>query len=466
MFIIPPERITNMKVAVVGAGKLGTKVIEALIEGGHSVLVIDKNEALLDKLSSQFDVMTVNANGKEIKVLYRLDIDTYDFLLACTDRDEKNIVISSFAKKLGCSKAIARVRDPEHMNQIDFIKDTMNIDYLVNPDLSITIEIYKYLVEKSTLNTGIFTSGKVSLLEFQVSRLPTLIDTPLMEFRKILPDMLAVAISRNGKIIVPHGETIIHRGDSIYVIGEKFPILELSKKVHRKDKLVHLQKVMIIGGGKTGFYLADKLSEFGTAVKVVEKDEERCHYLSSHLNDVMVLHGDATDLSLLLEENLEEMDAFITATGFDEENLLLALIAKQHGVEDVIAKISRMSYSDLIELIDVDMALNPLDIVASNILRFIQGSKRIISSQLIQGQAEIMEIIASNNMALMNKPLKNLKLPHGIIIAAIHRGITAIIPDGNTVIREDDRVIILSLLTEIPALEKLLRTKKTLFPTS
>lgn len=453
-----------MKVAIVGAGKLGTKVTEALIDGGHSVLVIDKNETLLDNLSSQLDIMTLNANGKETKLLRRVDIHTYDFLLACTDSDEKNIVIASFAKTLGCSKVIARVRDPEHMNQIDFIKETMKIDYIVNPDLSITIEIYKYLVEKSNLSTGIFTSGKVSLLEFKVSMLPVLIDKPLTEFRKILPDMLAVAISRNGKIIVPHGDTVIRGGDSVYVIGQKSSILELRNKVHKKDKHVQLQKVMIVGGGKTGFYLADKLAEFGTAVKVIEKSEERCHYLSTHLNDVMVLHGDATELNLLLDENLEEMDAFITATGYDEENLLLALVAKQHGVEDVIAKISRMSYSELIELMDVDMALNPLDIEASNILRFIQGSKRIIASQLIQGQAEIVEIIASNNMALMNRPLRDLNLPPGIIIAAIHRGIKPIIPDGNTVIREDDKVIILSLLTEISTLEKLLRTKKTLFP--
>ena len=214
-----------MKIAIIGAGKLGMKVTEALLEGDHSVLVVDKNEDVLEKLSSQMDVMTVNANAKEIKVLQRLDIHTYDFLLACTDKDEKNMVIAAFAKRLGCSKVIARVRDPEHMNQFDFIKDVMSIDYIVNPDLSITLEIYKYLVEKYTLRNGIFTSGKVSLLEFKVAKLPKLIDLPLTEFGSILPGMLAVAISRNGKVIVPHGNTVIHPDDSIYVIGEKGPMI-------------------------------------------------------------------------------------------------------------------------------------------------------------------------------------------------------------------------------------------------
>ena len=157
---------------------------------------------------------------------------------------------------------------------------------------------------------------------------------------------------------------------------------------------------MIIGGGKTGYYLAGKLAEFGIAVKIIEKSKERCYYLSTHLDDVMVLHGDATDTSLLEEENLDEMDAFVAATGFDEENLLLALIAKQRGIEDVISKVSHQSYKDLIEKMGIDMALNPLDIVASTILRYVQGSKKVIASLLIQGQAEIMEIIASNDMKL------------------------------------------------------------------
>ena len=214
---------------------------------------------------------------------------------------------------------------------------------------------------------------------------------------------------------------------------------------------------MIVGGGKIGLYLARKLAEFGISVKIIEINKERCQYLSTNLNDVMVLHGDATDITLLEDENLVNMDAFVTTTGYDEENLLLALVAKKKGVEDVIAKVSRESYSGLIENMEIDMALNPLDITASNILRFIQGSKRIISSQLIQGQAEIMEIIATDHMQIMNKPLRDLNLPTGVLIAAIHRGTEVIIPNGDTIIQEDDKVIILCLLTEIPDLEKLLR---------
>ena len=429
-----------MKIAIVGAGKLGLKVINALVGGDHAITVFDVNEAVLNKISQQYDVMTVAGNAKQISLLKDRGIENFDFLIACTDSDEQNIVIAAFAKKLGCSKVIARVRDPEHMNQMDFIMETMNIDHIVNPDLSITKEIYKYLVEKYTLTNGIFSSGKVSLVQFKVQKYRKLIGLSMIEVSKVLPNMLVVAISRNGKIIIPHGKTVIDEHDTLYLIGEKSQIVELHKKVHEKGKYTNLQKVMIIGGGKTGYYLAGKLSEFGI--------------------DVMVLHGDATDTSLLEEENLDEMDAFVAATGFDEENLLLALIAKQRGVEDVISKVSHQSYKDLIEKMGIDMALNPLDIVASTILRYIQGSKKIIASLLIQGQAEIMEIIASNEMKLANVPLKDVALPDGVLIAAIHRGQQVIIPNGDTRILEDDKVTIFCLLTDIGELEKLFTAKK------
>ena len=452
-----------MKVAIIGAGKLGIKVATALLGGDHAITVIDVNEEKLNKLSQQMDVLTVVGNGLSIKLLESCGINKFDFLIATTDSDENNILIASFAKKLGCSRVIARVRDPEHMKQIDFIKENMSIDHVVNPDLAITLEIYKYLVEKYTLTNGIFSSGKVSLVQFSVRRFSRVIGMNMIEVRKLLPNMLIVAISRNGKIIIPHGSTSIEKGDTLYVIGERSEIHELHNRVYERGKYTNLQKVMIIGGGKTGFYLAEKLSEFGIAVKIIEKNKERCYYLSTHLEDVMILHGDATDTNLLEEENIDEMDAFVTATGFDEENLLLALMAKKRGIEDVISKVSRQSYKTLIEQMGIDMALNPLDIVTSTILRYVQGSKKIISSLLIQGQAEIMEIIASNNMQFANKPLCELDLPDGVLIAAIHRGNQVIIPDGNTSILEDDKVTIFCLLSDITEIEALFKPKRGLF---
>ena len=383
--------------------------------------------------------------------------------MAVTDDDEKNIVICSFAKKLGCANVIARIRGPEHENQLEFIKEAMAIDYIVNPDLSIANEIYKYLVEKYTLSNGYFSAGKTAIIEFPAERLPVVLNKQIANIAKMLDNMLVVAISRNGKIIVPRGSTVVEEDDILYVLGEEKASIKLNEIVHEKKTYTDLQNVMIAGGGKTGYYLAKLLADFDISVKIIEINKDRCQYLSAHLDDVMILHGDATDQTLLEEENINEMDAFVSVTGFDEENLLLALLANQKNIEDVVAKVSRKSYADLIEKLGISMALNPLDMVAAEILRFIQGSKRIIFSKMIQGQAEFIEIIADKKMNLLDIPLNELQLPDGIIIAAIHRGEEVIIPRGNTVINEGDKVIIFCLLSQIPKLEKQLQRRKWSF---
>ena len=449
-----------MKVAVLGAGKLVITITEALLGSGYEVTLIDMKSELLQRVGSLFDLLTITGDARDISLLKDMKISAYDYLVAGTLEDEKNIVICTFAKKLGCANVIARVRGLEHVNQIDFIKEALSIDYIVNPDLSIASEIYKYLVEKYTLTNGYFSMGKFSVIEFTAEKLPVILNKKISEIAKMLGNMLIVAISRSGKIIIPKGNTLVMDEDILYVLGEDEPVMKLKEIVHEKKIYTDLEKVMIAGGGKIGYYLAKQLADFNVSVKIIEIDKARCQYLSEHLNNVMVLHGDATDPTLLDDENIDDMDAFVTATGFDEENLLLALIANQKNVEDVVAKVSRKSYADLIEKMGISMALNPLDMTATSILRFIQGSKRILLSKMIQGQAEFIEIMAAKNMKILNIPLAELDLPEGIIIAAICREGEPIIPRGQTEIKEGDQVIILCLLSQIARLEKFFQTKK------
>lgn len=448
-----------MNIAIIGGGKLGIKVCEALVGGDYSITIVDTNDALLDRLSQQFNVMTVNEDARDINVLKEIGINKFQYVLVATGRDETNLVIGGFAKKLGCHRVIVRVRDPEYMKHFEFIRTSMGIDYIVNPDFAITMEIYKYLSEKYTLNNGVFTSGRIALIEFKARRKKELIGLKMPEVRRLMPDMLIAAISRNGKVIIPHGNDEIREDDAVYVVGEKTEIMELNKKVHVKGKYTDLQKVMIIGGGKTGYYLAQRLADFGASVKLVEQSKERCQYLSTRIPNVMILHGDGTDMDMLEEENIDEMDAFVTATGYDEQNLLLALTAKQKGIEDVISKISRESYSGLIEEMGVDMVLNPLDITAAYIFSIIQGEKRVISSMLVQGQAEIIEVVATPGMKMVGDTLQNLNLPKGVLIASIYRQGEVIIPDGNARIKDGDRVIMFSLLSDIADLEKLMKIR-------
>ena len=453
-----------MKIAIVGAGKLGLRITESLISGDHSVTLIDKDEEVVRRLSGALDIMMVTGNGKEVSLLKELDISSYDHVITTTDRDEKNIVIASIAKKLGARHVIARLRDPEHMSQRDFIRDLFGIDYAVNPDLAVATEINKYLVEKYTLSNGIFYAGRVSMLEFEAGKFRELAGRTTVEAAEYLKNVSIAAISRNGKVIVPcAGEPVhINEEDELYIVGERDHIESLSKRVQARGRYTDIQKVMIVGGGKTGLYLARMLENYGASVKIIDREKARCQYLSVHLNNVLILHGDATDINLLNEENFSEMDAFISSTGFDEENLLLALMAKQAGIEDVIAKVSRESFGHLIESMGVDMALNPVDISASDVLRVMQGN-RVITSQIIQGQAEMIQISVEGDMAISGKPIAKLKIPIGLSIVAVQRGYEVIIPDENTRIEEGDRITIITLLYETDDLEKLLKNRQGFF---
>jgi trk system potassium uptake protein TrkA len=219
---------------------------------------------------------------------------------------------------------------------------------------------------------------------------------------------------------------------------------------------------MIAGGGRTGFYLARMLVEFGVSVKIIEIDKQRCQYLSTHLQNVLILNGDATDVALLDDENFAEMDAFVSVTGFDEENLLLALMAKNAGIEDVIAKISKESFEKLIVNMGVDMVLNPIDISANFIVRCIKD-EAVLSSEIIEGQVEFVLVEVDKGMSAQGKNIKSLKLPRGLVIVALQRGDEVLLPDDDTMIIEGDHLAILSRLTESFDLEKLLKVKQSFF---
>lgn len=450
-----------MKIAILGAGKLGSILTETLLAGDNDITLIDINEKRLEHLAQMYDVLTYVGDIHRVSLLKEVGIGSYDFALACTGNDDANIFAAASAKALGCSKVIARVAAPEHMGQNDFICQNFNIDATINPDMLITGEIYRYLVEKYSLSNGVYTNKRIAMIELEANDEPRIVNKPITEFRNILADTLVVGISRHGQVIIPHGGDTILPGDIIYLVGEKQSMLAYAKKFTRARSR-NAQKVMIVGGGRTGFFLAQKLSEYGALVKIIETNEKRCHYLSNNLRNVMVLHGNGADISLLEEENLDQMDALVTATGFDEENLLLALAAKNRGVEDVISKVSHESYNDLISRLGIDVVLNPMDISASAILRIVNGSKRVLSSVLLQGQAELLEIYVDETMNIINTPLKELNLPDYAIIAAINRGTKTIIPGGNDTIIPGDHLIVVCLLSHIGFIETIIKPHEKL----
>lgn len=449
-----------MKVMIIGAGKLGTKLATAMLNGEIHVTIIDNNPAILDRLKDHLDVLTVNANGARKEVLEELEISSYDLTIAVTSSDETNILISSMAKKLGCKSSIARIRNPEYSSQLEFIKDSYDIDRVINPELATSNEILRYLMDSYTFYFGDYAMGKVSLVNFNIKNLPDFVGKNIFELKN-MEELLITAISRNGDIIIPHGGTVLEENDTIYVMGKRAKIEVIAKTLKASIDKKTVKKVMILGGGKIGYYLANSLSKKGINIKIIEANENRCKELADKLHDnVLVIHGNGTDINLLEEEDLAGMDAFIGVTGYDEENLFMSLRAKQLNIGKVIAKISRQSYVHIIEKLGIDMAINPVNITASEILKYIRGGRVVSVSLLLDGQAEVTEIIASDNLQVLGIPIKNLNLPKGIIIGSIVHDGQVIIPDGDAVIQAGDRIVVFSLLSEVPALETFFHLKE------
>lgn len=442
-----------MKVAIVGGGKLGYKLAEFMVMENIDVTIIDTNSKVLEAINEHMDVLTILANGIDIRVMKEINIKTYDLLVASTNSDETNTVICSLAKKLGCKQTIARIRNPEYMEQLDFIKTEMGIDNIINPDLATAIAIEKYLLKSYSFYSGEFASGKIQMVDFNIGHINDLVGKKLMELDHF-QHLIIAAISREGSIIIPNGSTALMNNDIIHIIGETKDISELSGKFGFNSTTKKIEKVMILGGSNIAYYLAERLAKSKISVIIIEQNKLKAQGLSDKLSNALIIHGDGTDFNLLEEEQLNTMDAFIGTSGLDEQNLLMALMAKQAGVSKSIAKISRSNYEKIIDRLEIDAALNPIYITASNILKYIRGGKVISVSLLLGGDAEVTEIKVGNDLPFIDIPLAELKLPEGIIIGAIVRENRVIIPKGTSVIKNHDRIVVFSLNENLQGLQR------------
>lgn len=444
---------------IVGAGKLGTKLAESMVLEDIDVTVLDNNPKKLDRINEQLDCLTVEANGIDIKALRDLGIGSYNLMIACTDSDETNTVICTLAKKLGCRSTIARIRNPEYREQLDFMKQELGIDVVVNPDLATSNVIETYLLKSYSFYSGDFADGRIQMVDFNIGIADEFVGKRLKElenFRRLL----IVAISRDGQIIIPYGNTELMAWDTIYVIGQTNDISKLGNILKDNASNRKVEKVMILGGSNISIYLAKRLQSLGISVTIVEQDKERCNELSEILDDALIIHGDGTDIHLLEEEKIGSMDAFVGITGFDEENLLMALMAKHAGVPKAIAKISRPNYNKIIDKLGIDAAFNPVFITASHILKFIRGGKVVSVSLLLGGDGEVTELVVGKGVPILGKPLEDLKLPPGIIIGAIVHDNEVIIPNGKSMICENDRIIVFCLTEDLPTLRTFIRPHK------
>lgn len=448
-----------MKVLVVGAGKLGYKLAEAMVFENIDVTLIDKNNEVLKRINEHMDVLTITGNGIDINVLNEIGIEHYDLTIAATNNDETNTIICVLAKKLGSQRTIARIRNPQYLEQMDFIKNEMGIDVIINPDLAAAEAMERYLLKKYSFHLDEFASGKVQLADFRIGNGNELIGRQIKDI-KGFENVLIVAISKDDGIVIPNGLTVLNNNDLVYLIGKSDDIKKINERYNFNQVDKKIENVMILGGSNIAYYLSKKLVKYNISVKLIEKDRLKAEELSEKLDNVLIIHGDGTDIDILEEENLDKMDAFIGATGFDEQNLLMALLAKQSGVTKTIAKVSRENYSSIIDRIDIDMAINPIHIAAGRIIKFLRGGKVLSVSLLLGGEAEVTEVIVHEDSPYIDIPLKELELPEGIIIGAILRKNKVIIPKGDSIILPRDRIVVFSLSDDLEIMNNFFKPNK------
>ena len=430
-----------MKVLIVGIGKLGYQLADAFSQKGNDVIIMDKDREALQKAEEHMDVLSMMHNGFEVDALRDAHIKELDLTIAVTDDDETNILIAYVSKKLGSKKAIARVRNPEYDKQAEFLKHEMQIDRIVNPELATSNEIARYLTGGMPFHTEVFEAGGVVMADVHAMNLPGIIGK---EIRMIgIPkNMLIAAIVRDGQVQIPHGGTVIGGADKLYLLGTAETITTYYNNHSVAQITGNVGTVTILGGGRIAYYLAITLLTKGVSVKIIESDKARCQYLAERLGNALIIHGDGTDVNLLEQEEVFTSDALVSLTGFDEENLLIGLLAKQSGVGRVISKVSRPGYIPIIEKLGVDMAVNPVMITAADIIRYVQEGNVRSLTFIAGGKAELTELVLQPGAYMLEDSLINLKLPKGIIVGTVIRADRVIIPDGSTRLQPGDRVLV------------------------
>lgn len=454
-----------MKIIIVGDGKVGYALAESLSKEDNDVTIIDKDAEALKKVDGRLDVMCIKGNGLSTKILLEAGVREADLIIAVTTSDEMNMVCCLTAKKLGARHTIARIRDPEYSDELSQLKADLGLDMVINPEQAAAGEIARLIEFPPAFNVEIFSKGYVEMVEIKVKAGMSVAGMRLRDISgKILSSILIAAVVRGEEVVIPKGDFEIKESDLIYIIGRPSIVFNFCRKIG-----VYIQKIkklMIVGGGRIAYYLAKYLDEMDIKVKIIESDSQRCVELTELLPHALIISGDGSDETVLQSENLSDMDAFVSVTGRDEENLMTALMARQMGVKKIVSKINRFNYIDLIKDMGIDNIISPKLITTNYILRYIRGMKSAKADavqtlyRIIGGRVEAIEFAAATMPGLTDIPLKKLNIISGVLVAAIVRKNNVIIPGGEDMIKADDSVIVIAMGKKLAELSDIVQTEE------
>ncbi len=438
-----------MYAIIIGCGDVGTELALNLLEKKHRVVLIDKDIKRVEQLSQQLDALIIHGNGANIQLLQKAKINSAKILIAVTESDETNIIACMIAKTFNVPIAVARVRNPDSAGSIDIdtrglTQKQVGIDLIISPERAVSQEIAKMIHFPESEEVEYFAKGHVKLAKVTVPENTeftgkTLRNLPLAEGCSVVG-----IIPQNGDLMLPASDVIIEAGDTIYLMGSINAMREVSRFLYPEKN--RISRVVILGGDMIGYYLATGLEQtrhHSFITKIIEKDHSRSEELNRILSKSIVVQGDGTDLSYYNEEEISEADVLVAVTGDDRTNIIASIIGQKLGVGKVISEVRSIKYIPIYNTVGVMTTVNPHLITASQILRFTY-TEDVVSFSLLRGRAEVMERVLRRENKVVGKNVRDAKFPKELIVGAILRDEKVIIPGPDTVLREEDHLVIFS----------------------
>ncbi|EEU13505.1 Trk system potassium transporter TrkA [Anaerococcus vaginalis] len=442
-----------MNVIIVGAGKVGSYLTSKLSDEGHNILVIEKNKDVLERLLASNDVMGILGDGRDLSVLDEANVDECDAFIAMTFNDDVNLISSMIAKKKGAKSTIVRLRDPRYIKYDEFMRKTMGVDRLVNPEYYAAKEIQRTLKYTYAVNVENFLDSKVILIELEIDENSKLANKSLMDLNAegLLGNTIIVIGEKDDQVVIPNGNHILEVGEKIYVAGPREDIDKFYKR--QVDNKKSIKNVLIVGGGSIALYLSELLLKRNFNVTVLEIDKERAIDFSERLPECEVINADGSDPEILDEVRIENYDAVVALTGIDEENILISLLAKKRGIDKIIAKVNRTQLLKITGILDVDTTVTPkksASFFVSRLLRSKENSRGESISNLFRlsdDRVEAIDFTVIENSRVTGKKLKDLNVKANTLIVGISRqnlGGKIEVANGESTIELGDRVMVVT----------------------
>ncbi len=451
-----------MHILIVGCGNVGQTLTRQLSKEGHNITVIEEQSSVLKSVVNSYDVMGIVGNGASYSIMKDAGIESADLMIAVTDSDELNLLCCLIAKKAGNCHTIARVRNPIYKKEINFIKEELGLSMVINPEEAAANEAERLLKFPSASKIETFARGRAELVRTVIDENSRLCDKALRDIPSDLRKrVLFSVVSRGNEVFIPDGNFILRAGDEVTIIGSSKNTVNFFRKLGLPTAKVH--STIIIGGGETGVYLAQNLIALGIKVTIFERDAARCKELADILPQALVINGDGTDKDMLLEEGVTRVESFVALTNLDEENIMLSMYVKSINPKaKLITKVHRVNYDEIIGSLNIGSIIYPKNITADRIVQFVRGMSTSKDNniealyKLNDDRVEAVEFIVRNGSPVIGKPLAELNLKKGIIIACINHYGEIISPSGDSVIRDRDSVIVVTTRTGLKDISDIL----------